>query len=138
MGRNQNRIEGEYAIVSVFRQGRTGLANHGAHNVEMALLLKSGGIIEQLRGRWNGQDELSIRVYGPNSAAVAAEIALEYDQEAFLVVGGGVATLWGRTDAYLAGEALFEPIETYTSLIEDADATDNYSETMGGFRFRFV
>lgn len=130
MGRNQNRIEGQYAIVSVF-QGRFG--DERLHLDEIRTLLQAGATIEQLRGRWNGQDELSIRIYGPNSAAVATEIAIEYEQDAFIVVEGGVATLWGRP----VGD-VFEAIETYTALIEDADATDNYSETMRGFRFRFV
>ena len=132
MRRNQNRIEGRYAIVSVMG-GRDMARDVRLHHSETRALLEAGATIEQLKGRWNGQEELSIRIYGPNSATVAAEIALEYNQVAFIAVENGAATLWGRVDG-----GIFESVDTYTSLIEDADATDNYSETMSGFRFRFV
>lgn len=137
MSRNQTRIEGQYAIVSVMN-GHTDSIDIQSHHSETRALLEAGATIEQLKGRWQGQDELSIRIHGPNSATIAAEIALEYDQKAFLVVSGGVATLWSITNAIGPGEALYAPTETYNSIIEDADATDNYSETMSGFRFRFV
>ena len=136
MSRNQDRIEGQYAIVSAYRKGA--LDNLDKHRTALKWLLARGAIVEQLFGQWEGEHERSIRIHGPKAAMLAHIIATDYKQDAFIVVENGEAVLYSWSSE--TDKLGFFPSATFTRMVEvdsNVPTADNYSETMDGFAFRF-
>jgi hypothetical protein len=126
--KNQNRIEGTFAIVSAHRTFATAQTNRKNHAELVSMALEAGVPLEVLQGQWDGKRELSVRVQGTNAANFARKAAQKFVQDAYITASNGVATL------------IDIPTGTMThfkEMVEVQDVTDNYSETMSGFRFRF-
>jgi hypothetical protein len=125
---NQNRIEGTFAIVSAFQRDKDHESNLKNHFDLIDHALSAGIPVEVLHGRWDGEDELSMRLHGVGASDFACRAAILYQQDAFITASNGVATMIDcRTGAMVH----------FKEAVEVADESDNYSETMTGFRFRF-
>lgn len=131
--RNQNKIYGDYSIVSVFQAGDRPEWNLERHRDTMLGLLSEGFQVRQLRGEWNGVKELSIEISGIGHELAATGVACAYDQQAYIVVGGGKATVWELNparDAYVA-------TEVFTRYTNTPPIEGNHSAYMNGDCFKF-
>lgn len=125
---NQNRIEGNYSIVSVFHTDYTWAANELRHRNVVNMLILKGFRVQELNGKWAGVEELSIRIEGIGARTIACTIARDYAQQAYIVVSGGIADIIDtRTNSTES---------SFTRMVETTD-NDNYSEAQG-FRFTFA
>ena len=105
MSRNQNRIEGNYSIVSVSR-GINALADFNNTNQAIAFAMFKGCSVEVVEGHYFGKTEISLRLSGLNSAYVARNLAESYNQDTHINVSGGCA--------YLIDSATSEVITVWT------------------------
>lgn len=129
----QDRIEGDYCILSAERAGASEAQNVSNARALEGDTLSMGFPVQVLQGVWEGRREFSLRVFGPGSFAWCAEQARLYKQDAFLCVGGGFADLytWNGSD-WVVSKRFTREIE-----VPEGEDQDNYSETLRGYRFRF-
>ena len=133
MGRNQERIEGTWAIVSVGRPNRSieyqkqllrdevlGVARHAA--------------VEIVEGVWNGEVELGLRIHGPFAQNLAEEIAYRHEQDAYINARDGLAVLHVASEGFKGG-AIFTRMVDVDS---EGDLADDYTQLASGARFRLL
>ena len=110
MARKQDRIEGNYAIVSTDRPGQP----MGAHTMDAVRRAWGAGCSVAIAvGVWNGDTEESLIISGPGHVKVADSIARAYLQDAYMVIAGGQAVLYTRG---LAGA--YQPLTVFTRRLE--------------------
>ncbi len=132
MNKNQDRIEGEWAIVSTRRSDEVNDGQFQDAESVLVELAYQGIPAELVFGTWNGVRELSLRLHGPGSLKAAAKVALDYDQAALIHAKGGVAYLHPVEKNYARGKA-------FTRMVEVADTeADDYTELGNGFKFRLL
>ncbi len=92
MSRNQNRIEGNYSIVSVSKDVSI-LKDFHNTNAAISYAQSKGCSVEVVVGFWHDTQELALRISGLDHLYVAQRLAEDYRQDAYIVVGNGSASL---------------------------------------------
>lgn len=146
--RDQQKIYGDYSIVSVFHEFERHVINVGNHKATMLQLLSEGFKVRQLQGEWDGVKELSIEISGVGHAQAAREIAHEHNQQAYIVVGQGKATVFkaeydsaadpredGSERVVLCDYVASEVFHHFTTT---PPITGNHSAYMNGTAFKFI
>jgi hypothetical protein len=139
MARKQDRIEGSYTIVS------TDGPNWARGEYTMAavrMAWAAGCSVAVAVGVWDSVTEESLIITGPGHAAVGERIALEFLQEAYIVVGDGRATLMGdngpgEDPTGGPGTHTYSPLTVWTRAV-DRTTQRGYTRLPGGRELAFV
>lgn len=109
-------------------------SNYSRNKQAADTLLDAGVSISKVNGKWGGNKETSFIVSGPNSTETTHNIAKQYNQQAYITVLQGIATIWVRQT-----NGNYHPEQTFDSMeILDDDNIDNYTELSNGLKFRFI
>lgn len=102
-------IEGFYAIVAAERASLSADANMRRTIMARAIAKAAGCQVTMIAGAWDGVAEQSMQLVGPSAAGTAKLLARLFDQDSWLVVAQGVATLYGREGTTIAVLTRAEP-----------------------------